>query len=237
MEYAAIIKQSFVDFPGKISAVLFTWGCNFRCPFCHNSHLLAKNRIDKNDSADIKTVLELLKERKGFLEAVVVSGGEPTLNQELPEDLQSIKEIGYLVKLDTNGSRTYMLQKLIEKNLVDYIAMDVKAPLDYKKYLQACGRLSAEEFLNIKSSIHILKNSSVKVEFRTTVVPVLHSPKDIVEIAKYLQGAELYSLQQFRPEHALDPFYRTAVSYSRAELQNIAEKCSSFVKEVKLINI
>jgi len=237
VKYAGIVKQSFVDYPGKIAAVLFTRGCNFRCPFCHNGHLLTKIKKPEEERTDIEKVLDFLRERKGFLDAVVLSGGEPTLNEGLPEDLLCIKEMGYLVKIDTNGSNLHMLEKLVEEKLVDYVAMDVKAPLQYKKYLQASGRLSPGEFFNVKNSINFLNSSDVKVEFRTTVVPVLHDFEDIIEIASHLEGAEVYSLQQFRPEHALNPLYRTVVPYSREEMQAMADGCASFVKKVNLLNM
>jgi pyruvate formate lyase activating enzyme len=236
MKYAGMIKQSLVDYPGEIATVLFTRGCNLRCPFCHNPDLLIKPKI-MIKPVDIEEVLEFLLQRRGFLDGVVISGGEATLNQELPADIARIKALGFLVKLDTNGSNPAMLEQLLRHRLVDYVAMDIKAPLDYKQYRTACGRLSSEDFFSIRSSIRLLKEADVKVEFRTTVVPVLHTAEDIVAIARYIQGSELYTLQQFNPRVTLEPGYARVVPYSKAEMQAIADQCRPFVKEVKVVNL
>lgn len=245
MEFAGLIKQSLVDYPGEVAAVLFTRGCNFLCPFCHNAQLVVSQRL-KTDAAgpkieagklELETVLDFLKERKGFLDGVVITGGEPTIQAELPEVLARFKEIGYLVKLDTNGTNPSMLEGLLREGLLDYVAMDVKAPLDYKSYAQAVGKLSAENFLHIKSSINLLRNAVIKVEFRTTVVPVLHTPEDIAAIAKYLEECDLYTLQQFNPACTLDPNYSQVTPYSQPEMQEIANQCAAYVAAVRVINI
>jgi len=236
MKYAGMIKQSLVDYPGEIATVLFTRGCNLRCPFCHNPDLLIKPKI-MIKPVDIEEVLEFLLQRRGFLDGVVISGGEATLNQELPADIARIKALGFLVKLDTNGSNPAMLEQLLRHRLVDYVAMDIKAPLDYKQYRAACGRLSSEDFFSIRSSIRLLKEADVRVEFRTTVVPVLHTTADIVAIARYIQGCELYTLQQFNPRVTLEPGYARVVPYSKAEMQAISDQCRPYVKEVKVVNL
>ncbi|MDD3024123.1 MAG: anaerobic ribonucleoside-triphosphate reductase activating protein [Syntrophomonadaceae bacterium] len=253
MKYAGLVKQSLLDYPGEIAAVVFTRGCNLRCPFCHNPQLLyfrrdkitnglaGKNREDllsqDYDAIDIEDLLSLLQERKGFLDAVVVSGGEPTLHHELIDDLRRIKELAYLIKLDTNGSNPLMLETLLEEGLLDYVAMDIKAPLTYKQYLPAVGKLSHQEFLVIRNSVYLLKEANIKVEFRTTVVPVLHNLEDIVEIARHIEGAELYSLQQFNPTCTLSPAYEKVAPYNKEEMQEIADQCLSFVKNVRVINV
>lgn len=236
MQYAGMIKQSLVDYPGEIVSVLFTRGCNLRCPFCHNPDLLIKPRIVVKP-IDIEEVLEFLLQRRGFLDGVVISGGEPTLNNDLPADVRSIKALGFLVKLDTNGTNPTMLEELLREGRLDYVAMDIKAPLDYKKYKNACGQLSTENFFNIRSSIQLLKNSRVNVEFRTTVVPALHTPDDIVEIAKFIEGCNLFTLQQFNPRVTLEPGYARVVPYSKEEMQAIADKCAGYVKQVRVVNL
>lgn len=235
MKYAGMINQSLVDYPGEIAAVLFTRGCNLRCPFCHNPDLLVKPRILVKP-LDIEEIIDALLKRRGFLDGAVISGGEPTLNEGLPLDIKRIKSIGFLVKLDTNGTNPAMLQSLIDQDYLDYVAMDIKSPLDYRKYRAACGRLSSEDFFSIRSSIHLLRNSGTTVEFRTTVVPVLHTPEDIIEIAQYIEGAELYTLQQFNPRVTLEPGYGHVAPYSREEMQSIADRCADYVKEVRVIN-
>jgi len=236
MKYAGMIKQSLVDYPGEIATVLFTRGCNLRCPFCHNPDLLIKPKIMVKP-IDIEEVLEFMLQRRGFLDGVVISGGEPTLNEDLPADIARLKALGFLVKLDTNGSNPAMLESLLRHNLLDYVAMDIKAPLDFKKYKLASGRLSSEDFFSIRSSVQMLKNARTQVEFRTTVVPVLHTPDDIVEISRYITGAELYTLQQFNPRITLDPGYARVVPYSKAEMNSIAEQCQPLVKEVRVVNL
>lgn len=238
MEYAGFIKQSLVDYPGEIAAVLFTRGCNLRCPFCHNPDLLIKTKNPPSPGYDFAMILEFLAERKGFIDAVVISGGEPTLHPQLADDIRRIKELGYLIKLDSNGTNSTMLEELIRARLVDYIAMDLKAPLDYKRYLQACGRLSSSDFFQVRNSVNLLNNRrDIQVEFRTTVVPPLHAPQDIEAIARYIEGAACYTLQQFNPRVTLDPAYGEVVPYSKEEMADLAERCAPYIKEVKIVNI
>ncbi|HBQ27260.1 MAG TPA: anaerobic ribonucleoside-triphosphate reductase activating protein [Syntrophomonas sp.] len=238
MRFAGLLKQSLTDYPGKIAAVLFSRGCNLRCPFCHNAHLLVKpGRTTIADEIETPELIPFLEERRGFLDAVVFSGGEPTMNPELPEVIRQVKEIGYLIKLDTNGSNPMMLEKLLHQELLDYVAMDIKAPLEYEKYLQASGRLSVEDFFNIRSSINLLQTAAIMVEFRTTVVPVWHRPEDIVEIACYIKGARLYSLQQFNPRTTLDLELSRVKPYSKAELEKIAADCQPYVQKVRVCNV
>lgn len=239
MKFAGLLKQSLTDYPGKIAAVLFSRGCNFRCPFCHNAHLLVKpGRAAANTGEiDSRELLPFLAERRGFLDAVVFSGGEPTLNKELPEVIKQVKNAGYLVKIDTNGSNPQMLGQLLAEDLLDYAAMDIKAPLDYKKYLEVSGRLSSEDFFNVRTSINLLQAATIQVEFRTTVVPLWHSPEDILAIARYIEGARLYSLQQFNPRTTLDPGLGGVKPYSKDELTDMARQCQPYVETVRVCNI
>lgn len=237
MKFAGLVKQSLVDYPGEVTAVLFTRGCNIRCPYCQNTHLLLRSPRVSEPVITMEEAAEFLKERLGFLDAVTVTGGEPTLYEELPAALAAFKELGYLVKLDTNGTNPTMLQQLINCGSLDYVAMDIKAPLDYRKYTRACGKLTTEEFFNVRSSIRMLMEASIQVEFRTTVVPLLHPPEDIEEIARYIQGASLYSLQQFNPSVTLDTDYGAVVPYTRQEMQELADRCSPYVQNVRVVNI
>ena len=237
MKFAGLVKQSLVDYPGEVTAVLFTRGCNIRCPYCQNTHLLLRSPRVSEPVITMEEAAEFLKERLGFLDAVTVTGGEPTLYEELPAALAAFKELGYLVKLDTNGTNPAMLQQLIDSGKLDYVAMDIKAPLDYRKYARACGKLTTEEFFNVRSSIRMLMEASIQVEFRTTVVPLLHPPEDIEEIARYIQGASLYSLQQFNPSVTLDTDYGAVVPYTRQEMQELADRCSPYVQNVRVVNI
>ena len=237
MEFAGLVTQTLVDYPGEIAAILFTRGCNIRCPFCHNPHLLVRTSRNTEPSVTMPEVVDFLQEHKGFLDAVVITGGEPTLHPELPDAIRVIKSLGYLVKLDSNGTNPVMLRQLMEEQLLDYVAMDIKAPLDYRKYSSACGKLSAEDFFNIRSSVNLLINSSIQVEFRTTVVPLLHTPEDIESIANYIKGMPLYTLQQFNPSVTWDAAYGDIVPYSREKMQAIANLAAAYVQQVRIVNI
>ena len=160
------------------------------------------------------------------------------MHSQLKDDIRRIKELGYLIKLDSNGTNSTVLEELIRDGLVDYAAMDIKAPLEYKRYLQACGRLSSSDFFQVRNSINLLNHlSEVQVEFRTTVVPLLHTPQDIEDIARYIEGADRYTLQQFNPRVTLDPAYGEVVPFSKEEMTEMAKLCSPYVKEVKVVNI
>lgn len=191
MRIAGMQKNSLVDYPGNIAAVLFTAGCNMNCYFCHNRHIIDPNCID--EAYDTNEVIGFLKIRRSFLDGAVISGGEPTLQPDLEEFIIEIKSLGYLVKLDTNGTNPLILKKLIEKDLVDYVAMDIKAPFD--KYSEICG--TEVDITAIKESIEIIMNSGCDYEFRTTFVPDLNK-NDILQIVGVIRDAKRYVLQQFR---------------------------------------
>lgn len=238
MHFAGLIKQSLIDYPDEIAAVLFCRGCNFACPFCHNGHLLYKPGHKVHSDLSLEEILDFLGERKDFLDAVVISGGEPTINNDLAEVIRSVKDMGYLVKLDTNGSNPEMLADLLDEEQLDYVAMDVKAPLEYKKYYHACGgHISSHDFLHVRNSVPLLLQASVLAEFRTTVVPGLHRPEDLEEIARHLEGARLFTLQQFQPENALDPVFRNVTPYTRNELEEMARICAPYVQQVRVVNL
>lgn len=232
-----MINQSLLDYPGEIATVIFTRGCNFSCPFCHNGHLLLNFNQAQNEIIEMETIAAFLEKRKGFIDAVVISGGEPTLNPGLPEVIRQIKTMGFLVKLDTNGTNIDMLSHLLEGKLLDYVAMDIKAPLEFKKYHEASGRLSNTDFFNIRASINLLMQADIKVEFRTTVIQELHSYEDIEAIARYISGAQLYSLQQFNPSNTLDPSFGTCLPYDKEQMEELAAICTPYIKEVRVVNI
>lgn len=190
MKIFGLEKLSLVDFPNLTAAVLFTGGCNFRCPFCHNAGLVSKE-YKPLENAEI---IDYLKKRKGLLDGVVVSGGEPTLELGLLDFLKSLKEMGYKVKLDTNGTSPTILQKAIGDGLVDYVAMDIKNALDY--YPQTTG-VSGLNVTNVKKSIAILLAGSVDYEFRTTLVDGLHTKERMAQMVKEIKGAKKLYLQHF----------------------------------------
>lgn len=188
MYIAGYIKNSFVDYPGKIACSIFTVGCNMRCWYCHNSHLFEKAKIKITE----EEIFDFLKQRVGQLDGVVVSGGEPTLQPDLLNFLAKVKALGYAVKLDTNGTNFEVLLQAIKQNLVDYVAMDIKAPL--QKYSQITGVKNDMESIN--ESIDLLLENRVDYEFRTTFSPDL-TLEDVEEICKRIKGAKTYSIQKY----------------------------------------
>jgi len=195
---------SLSDFPGKVAAVVFTQGCNFRCPYCHNAPLISCHE-PKELLIPEEQFFEFLECRRNQLDAVVVSGGEPTIHRDLPTFLRRTKDMGFAVKLDTNGSNPNVLKEILENNLVDYIAMDIKAPLN--SYKKLTNNVSSSE--GIQESINIISKSGINHEFRTTVIEALLTPEDMQEIRALVPAKSTYNLQKFYPEHALDPKLRT----------------------------
>ncbi|MFO7618814.1 MAG: anaerobic ribonucleoside-triphosphate reductase activating protein [Thermoplasmata archaeon] len=221
-----IIEASFLDWDGKVVMVLYTPNCNFKCPFCHNWELMANpKRYPEKTWEDIKAIFD---EHGDFLDGVCFTGGEPLLEPDIKEWVGKVKAMGKLVKLDTNGSFPEKLKELLDRKLIDYIAMDFKAPLDERHSTAAGVRADIK---NIKKSIDIIRKSCVEHEFRTTVVPSIHSKEDIVEIAKFLGGG-IYVLQQFVPYHALDEKLRDIKPYDNETIADMAETCSEYVDKM-----
>jgi pyruvate formate lyase activating enzyme len=198
-----LVRFSLSDFPGTVAAVIFTQGCNFRCPFCHNGGLIPLG-TDAGELVSERELWGFLKERQGKLGGVVVSGGEPTLQPDLPAFLKRLKSMGFRVKLDTNGSRPEVLERLLAEGLVDYLAMDVKAP--FADYPQLSGVRAPVE--RVRESIGLIAASGVEHEFRTTFVPALMSDEDLAAIHSTLPIGSVFKVQAFKPELALDPTLR-----------------------------
>ena len=225
MHFGGLQKTSLIDYPDKISCVLFLCGCNFDCPFCHNPQLARGGTVDPL-APDPDRLYRFLDNRRSFLEGVVISGGEPTLQPDLPSLCTKLKQLGYPVKLDTNGSRPRVIQNLINDGLVDYIAMDIKTdPLHY-------GPLMQEECAPdcILESIRVIMKSASAYEFRTTCVKPLVSAGAIEEICRLIRGADLYVLQHFRNDNVLHPEFFCDMNPAFTEdeleqLQSIAAPC------------
>ncbi len=205
-------KLSLVDFDEHLCCTTFSSGCNFRCPFCHNSPLVLD--VKNQPLIDEDEILKFLKKRKGILDGVCISGGEPTLQKDLKTFLKKIKELGYLTKLDTNGSNPDLLQELIDEGLIDYIAMDIKSSPE--GYSLAVG-IENFNLTSVKKSIEILKSNNLPYEFRTTIINELHTEKDIVEIGKWLKGSKKYFLQKFKDTGSCIQQNLTEVDKSTAE--------------------
>ena len=194
------IETSFIDWPGKTCAVLFLGGCNFRCSFCHNHPLVLEP--DKLVSYPLQEIIEKLKPLKKWLGGICISGGEPTLDKELPELLRTFRQEGFSLKIDTNGSRPELLAEIFAENLLEMISMDVKAPLVQEKYDKCAGiRVDLDK---VKESIRLIKDSGLDHEFRMTVLPEYHNHDDVVAWAKVLEGSRL-KLQNYNPASAMYP--------------------------------
>jgi pyruvate formate lyase activating enzyme len=217
-------KTSLIEYPGKISSVVFVGGCNFRCPFCYNGDLVEK----PHHLGDLEgeTVLQYLSENAGLYQALVISGGEPTLKPQLPGFLRRVKALDLCVGLETNGTNPNMLERMLDEHLLDFIAMDVKAPLDWDAYRRAAGlpRDSEDVIAEVKRSLHLLRETPVEVELRCTVVPRVHQPKDILQLAEQLKGQRSFVLQQFVPERALDPGLRDQRPFAASVLSRLGKR-------------
>jgi pyruvate formate lyase activating enzyme len=195
MKIKGFLDVSFVDWDGKLSSVIFLPNCNFRCPFCHNVNLVL--HPTKLKTIPFEDIEEQLKKRKGWIDGVCITGGEPTLHTDLPELCIRLKKMGFLVKLDTNGTNPIMLKELIDQRLVEYVAMDIKAPLNTKKYSDATDTQAEEMLEKVKESIKLLLAANVDYELRTTVVPGIHDVDDIEQICYSVRGCRKYVLQKF----------------------------------------
>lgn len=217
-------KTSLIDYPKNICSVIFLPGCNFRCGYCHNPELVVDEGL--NDVME-GWLLNKLEERKGLVDSVCITGGEPTLHKDLPEFIKKLKVKDLKVKLDTNGSNPEMLKQLIKDRLVDFIAMDVKNV--FEKYASTTNSKISTEV--IKESIKTVIRSGLEHEFRTTILPVLHKKEDVIKIAKSVSGANKYVLQQFVPsEKILDENFSKETVYSQKELEEIRKECDKYAK-------
>ena len=234
MKIGGLQKTTLIDYLGKISSTVFLIGCNFRCPFCYSPELVLPEKIKKQIGISEKDFFTFLKEKKGLLEAVTICGGEPTTNKDLPDFIKKIKKLGYLVKIDTNGSNPLMLKDLIKKKLIDYVAMDIKAPIENQKYDRATG--VKVNLKNIEESVRILKQNKVDFEFRSTIVPGIHTKEDVIKIAKWIEGPKVkFYLQNFNTtKPLLDPSLQKIKPYSKEYLLEIQKEILSFFEFCKI---
>ena len=224
MLIGGIQKLSLIDYPKKMAATVFTQGCPFRCHYCHNAELVLPKKF--NRPIPEKEIFAFLETRVGKLDAVVISGGEPTVQPDLLLFIKKIKELGFLVKLDTSGINPHKLEYLIKAKLLDYVAMDVKAPLE--KYPKIIGKKIDIE--KIKRSIGIILKSSISYEFRTTLVDSLHSFDDVIDIAKSIKGADQLSLQKFIATSTLNPRFISHGCFSDDTLLSLKKETEKHVK-------
>jgi pyruvate formate lyase activating enzyme len=222
---SGLIKSSLIDYPSRVSCVVFTQGCNFRCGFCHNPDLIpgGEGRLSEIE------FFEFLENRKGKLDGVVITGGEPTVQDDLINFIRRIKDHGFSVKLDTNGSNPEVLETLIQNDFIDYVAMDIKGPTG--KYTNI-SRFDNTD--NILKSIEIIIKSNLPHEFRTTVLPAIHDFSDFEEIGKMIQGAKRYTVQGFRDEITFDKTLLGARKFTKEELTKIANIVKPYVDSVAI---
>ena len=225
MKLGGLEKFSGVDFDGKLACTLFTVGCNFRCPFCHNSPLV----IETEENITEQEFFDFLQERKHLLNGVCISGGEPTLQKDLVEFISKIKKLGFAVKLDTNGTNPTILQELIASKLIDYVAMDIKN--SFNAYSDIIG-LKNYDLRSVKKSVEILKKDLVDYEFRTTLVREYHTLENIIELGEDIKGAKKLFLQKFKPADTCLEKDLTEVSKADAEL--FRDILSENIPQVKL---
>lgn len=227
MNISGLQKLTLLDFPGKLACTVFTAGCNFRCPFCHNASLVLPGEMPHMDTEE---VLSFLKKREGILEGVCITGGEPCLQDDLEQFIETVRSMGFLIKLDTNGSFPQKLSSLLEKGLLDYVAMDIKTSKE--KYLEVCGVKNEKLLQNVIESVEILKSSTVHHEFRTTTAKELQTKEDFEKIGEWLKGEKRYFIQQYETSGELVGAKMTP--YSKGELSAFADIMRKYVTDVEV---
>jgi len=255
MQIAGYLKTSLIEWPGKISSVVFVPGCNFRCPFCHNADLADPKRIRRLTLIPEEEIFKDLEKRKKWVDGIVVTGGEPTLQTDLPKFLKSLKKMGFETMIETNGSKPEVIDKLLNRQMIDYIAMDVKGPLD-QKYLEIVGykKLNSKNqkhIENIKKSVGLISNSGIDFEFRTTVVPGMHDQKILLKMAEEIKQLTVkqklhtancklstdsyhWFLQNFQPKNCLDPEFEKRKPFSNEELQGFLRVVREVIPQTEL---
>ena len=227
MQIHGFQKTTLLDYPGHVAATIFTGGCNFRCPFCHNGMLVL--HPEEQPVIPESEVLAYLEKRRGVLEGVCITGGEPVLHKDLAEFIGRLKDMGYLVKLDTNGSRPQVLGQLLKTGLLDYVAMDIKA--SWGNYTRAAG-VKDLDLAPLKESVRLLKDCGISYEFRTTVVRGIHTPEEFEEIGRMLEGSPAYYLQGFREsENMIGEGYE---AFASEEMEEMAGRARKYIDKVEL---
>ncbi|MBN2057611.1 MAG: anaerobic ribonucleoside-triphosphate reductase activating protein [Candidatus Saganbacteria bacterium] len=231
LQVKGFLETSFLDWDGKVVSTIFLPLCNFRCPFCHNSGLI--ETPENYDTVPLERIYAYLLEHRSFVDGVCVTGGEPCLhmNRGLVEFLRQLKDNGFLVKLDTNGSFPAALQRLLDENLVDYVAMDIKGPLD-ERYDRLTGIKTNLD--KVKQSIALLGSKKIPYEFRTTIVPTLLAEADVADIFEQLKGTPKLILQQFVAENCWDESLRSLKPYAKEKLEAMARQATAHIREVKI---
>ena len=229
MVIAGFQKSTLLDYPGKVSALIFTYGCNLRCEYCHNPELVILP-CKKSSIVKDQEVLDFLKSRKKLLDALTITGGEPTIQKDLIPFIKKVKRLGYLVKLDTNGTNSKIVEKILDLNIVDYWAMDVK----YEKELYKQNLKDDIKYNEIKRSIKLIMGRANDYEFRTTYVKGIHTLELAKGIGELIKGAKRYYIQNFRPGKTINPLLNSRNSFTEAELQSIKKVMHKYVKDIEI---
>lgn len=227
MHIYGLNKTTLLDYPGHVAATLFTGGCNMRCPFCHNRSLVLNPTSQPELSQ--QEIVTFLKKRQGILDGICITGGEPTLQPELEEFIRRVKELGYLVKLDTNGYRPEVLRHLMKEGLLDYVAMDIKSCREH--YGIACG-IPDLDLTPVEESIHLLMESQIPYEFRTTVVKGIHTPEEFISIGQWLHGCKAYFIQSFKDSgEIMQPGFS---AFDRRQLEDMLARIRNYIPQSQL---
>jgi pyruvate formate lyase activating enzyme len=229
MRIGGIQKLTLIDFPGTIATTVFTVGCSFRCSFCHNPELVLPEKFPAKNNLEAEFFQHLMK-RQGKLEGVCITGGEPTIQKNIIPFIRKIKELGFKVKLDSNGSQPDVLAEILREKLVDYIAMDIKSsPENYHKAIAMQFDMN-----KIKKSVTMIMESGVPYEFRTTVVPGIHLESDFLKIAKWIKGANMYYLQEYRDSVVIDEEFKIKNSGIVLSLSRIEKTMKPYLKKIAI---
>lgn len=235
MEIKGFVDISFSDVDGKVSSVIFLSSCNLRCPFCYNKSLVLNP--EKMPGIPLEKVENYLQKNRKWIDGVVITGGEPSLHHDLPLLCEKMKEIGFKVKVDTNGTNPAMVSKLVQKQCVDFVALDVKAPFTEVKYSEACGVNAAPFLEKIRETTEILLSDVVDYEFRTTVVPTIHRKEDIEKICLAIKGCRKYALQNFKSEvETINPKYQNLTPFSQKQMENFLQTAKKIIENTILRN-
>lgn len=230
MVFHGFQKMTMLDFPGYVACTVFTPGCNFRCPFCHNSLLVT--RMNDNEIYTEDDILSYLKKRQGVIDGICISGGEPLMHDDIFDFVRKVKEIGLLVKIDTNGSFPDKLRKLIDSGNIDYVAMDIKNCPD--RYAETVA-IPGFDFEPVRKSVQILLEGKINYEFRTTVVKEFHTPQDMVSVGELIKGADRYFLQHFIESEG--NIQQGLTPLCKEEMENLRQIAAEYVKNAELRGI
>jgi len=233
MEIKEFIGVSLSDWDGKVSSVIFLPGCNMRCPFCYNKSLVLRH--EKMPTVSHEQVENYLETNRKWVDGVVITGGEPTLHKDLPLLCEKIRKIGFKVKVDTNGTNSAMIRGLIGKQVVDYVALDVKAPLTERKYSHVCGVNTVSFLDKIMETVQLLLSDVVEYEFRTTMVPTLHQVEDVEKICQTIKGCKKYVLQNFKSEvETLNPKFQNLKPFSKTQMENLLQTAQKIISNTTI---